>query len=170
MDKFNEDYGKLMDSYTELEKQFTKKCQELAEIKKETETGGTSGITPPSKQTAEEFFSAYPEAEQFREEVLRRANDPEYEGAKDAFTSAYISVLQSNRVKPEELVHDPDFLQRYVLDDAQLTSALLQKAAGASTDQNPAVISGNGGAMSVSLPTKPRTIADASRLAKEYFK
>ena len=163
MDKFN-DYDKLLESYNQLEKEFTKKCQQLSELKKES---GTSEQSSPL--SSEEFFAKYPDAENFKEEIFAQASSPEYADDVGAYEKAYFALLRKNYVSPDKLAGDEDFLQRYVLSNDQVVQRVLQKAVG-QRDDAPTVISGKGGSMSVALPTKPRTIKEASQLATEYFK
>lgn len=162
MDKFN-DYNKLLDSYNNLEKEFTKKCQELSQLK-----SGTSEVSPP-QQTSQQFFSQYPDAEIFREDIERGVTNPEYSEKPDAYSRAYFDLLRKNYVSKDSLAKDDDFLQQYVLADEKTVAKLLQKVSPTVTPL-PTVISGNAGSMSVSLPTRPKTIAEASKLAQELFK
>ena len=165
MDKFN-DYDKLLQSYTNLEKEFTKKCQELSTLKTQS---GTSSAEPPQKQTLEQFFDQFPEAKVFKEQIGQAIDNPQYSETTDTYTRYYFDLLRQNYVSKETLAQDDDFLQQYVLGNKEVVAKLLQKAQP-TVVATPTVISGNAGAMSVSLPTRPKTIAEASKLAQEFFK
>ena len=165
MDKFN-DYDKLLASYSNLEKEFTKKCQELADIKKQS---GTSSVEPPQQQTFDEFMAQFPEAETFKEQLGQAINNPQYSESVDAYTRCYFDLLRQNYVSKETLAQDDNFLQQYVLGNKDVVAKLLQKVEP-TVLPTPTVISGNAGAMSVTLPTRPKTIAEASKLAQEFFK
>lgn len=164
MDKFN-DYDKLLNSYNNLEKQFTKKCQELSQLK---EQSGTSQDTPPQSQTLEEFLQAFPDAEAFKEQISQAVNNPQYSDVPDAYARSYFDLLRQSYVSKETLAQDDDFLQQYVLSNKDVVAKLLQKVVPTATPV-PTVISGNAGSMSVTLPTRPKTIAEASMLAKQLF-
>ena len=165
MDKFN-DYDKLLNSYNNLEKEFTKKCQQLSELKN---ASGTSEDTPPQQQTLEDFLQNFPDAEVFKEQICQAVNNPQYSDKTDAYARSYFDLLRQNYVSKETLAQDDDFLQQYVLGYAEVVAKLLQKAQP-TVNQAPTVISGNAGAMSVTLPTRPKTIAEASKLAQQLFK
>ena len=165
MDKFN-DYDKLLTSYNNLEKEFTKKCQELSDIKKQS---GTSQEEPPQQQTLEEFLAQFPDAESFKEEISQAINNPQYQQETDAYARSYFDLLRKNYVSKETLAQDDSFLQQYVLGNKDVVAKLLQKVEP-TVSPVPTVISGNAGSMSVTLPTRPKTIAEASRLAQEFFK
>jgi len=161
MDKFN-DYDKLLASYTQLEKEFTKKCQQLAELKK---SSGTNEHSSP-QQTADEFFRDYPDAEKFRGQILQRASAPGSDG-DGAFAKAYFDLLRENYVSPEALADDEDFLQRHVINSEKFAD-VLQKIGG--SVGAPTIISGKCGQSVATLPNRPRTLKEASELAKDYFK
>lgn len=165
MDKFN-DYDKLLASYTNLEKEFTKKCQELSQLKSQS---GTSVDTPPQAQTLEQFLATFPEAEIFKEQISQAVNNPQYSESTDAYTRSYFDLLRQNYVSKETLAQDDNFLQQYVLGNKDVVAKLLQKVPQTASPA-PTVISGNAGCMSVTLPTRPKSIAEASKLAQELFK
>ena len=165
MDKFN-NYDKLLDSYNNLEKEFTKKCQELSQLKA---TSGTSSTEPPQQQTLEDFLATFPEAETFKDELAQAVNNPQYNQSCDAYSRLYFDLLRKNYVSKETLAQDDSFLQQYVLGNKDIVAKLLQKVEPTASFA-PTVISGNAGAMSVALPTRPKTIAEASKLAQEFFK
>ena len=122
------EYGKfssaeeLLKGYTELEKSFTQKCQELSALKQDIEKqqqidSGTSG--QPSPQDTRAQLTA--------EEA--KATVPTPENA-DEFSTEYASATQT--VVP------------------------------------PRVMTG-GGNVSMALPNRPKTLKEASELAKKYF-
>ncbi|MBR2974959.1 MAG: hypothetical protein IKC47_04360 [Clostridia bacterium] len=164
MDKFN-DYDKLLESYNNLEKEFTKKCQQLSQLKN---TSGTSLDEPPQAQTLQDFLATFPEAQAYKEQLSQAVNNPQYSQSTDAYTRCYFDMLRQNYVSKEALAQDEDFLQQYVLSNNDVVSKLLQKVSP-SVASTPTVISGNAGAMSVALPTRPKTIAEASKLAQQFF-
>lgn len=165
MDKFN-DYDKLLTSYNNLEKEFTKKCQELSQLKTQS---GTSSVEPPQAQTLQQFLVQFPEAEVFKDQISQAVNNPQYGESPDAYSRYYFDLLRQNYVSKETLAQDEDFLQQYVLGNKDTVAKLLQKVQP-TVATAPTVISGNAGSMSVTVPTRPKTIAEASKLAQELFK
>ncbi|HIT77227.1 MAG TPA: hypothetical protein IAD47_00355 [Candidatus Limihabitans stercoravium] len=162
------DFDALLNGYKALEKQFTKKCQEVAQLKQMCQsdthkTGGTSVLTPPLSQ--EEFFSSYPNAERFRTEIVNNVTAPKYSNCYDAYVRCYLDIVDSLDVG--KLLADKQFVQQYIVSNDAIVDAVLDKVFSANA---PVLIGGRGGNMSVALPTRPKTIAEASLLAKEYFK
>lgn len=121
------EYGKfnsaeeLLKGYTELEKSFTQKCQELSALKQDIEKqhsdSGTSGQPSPQetskKSTAEEVKATVPASE-------------------NADSSTESATKEVEAVAP------------------------------------PRVMTG-GGNVSMALPNRPKTLKEASELAKKYF-
>ncbi len=183
MNKFN-DYDSLEKSYAELEKQFTKKCQQTAELDREcrklkeeydalnTEcaflrdnAGGINAEASPP-ESAEEFFKRRPSAVNFRGEIERNVTAPGYGGCPDAYERCYLDVLEQAATAPRE--PDKDLLQQYALASPEICEAVLRKVFNGS-EEVPRVICG-GGNLSLAAPARPKTIKEASGLAKEYFK
>ena len=119
------EYGKfgsaeeLLKGYTELEKSFTQKCQELAALKQNMEqtdnnSSGTSGQPSPQQTSTQ---SAADE----------KATVPTPQSAD--------SLAESQSVE----------------------------------QQNPPRVMTGGGNVSMALPNRPKTLKEASELAKKYF-
>ena len=122
------EYGKfnsaeeLLKGYTELEKSFTQKCQELSALKQDIEQhkqneSGTSG--QPSPQTASSQSSA-----------VDTATVPAPENA-DEFSTESLSEEAHTAIPPRVMT--------------------------------------GGGNVSMALPNRPKTLKEASELAKKYF-
>ncbi|MEG1706184.1 MAG: hypothetical protein RR086_05925 [Clostridia bacterium] len=161
------DKEQLYSAYCELEKEFTKKCQQL----KELQTSGTSVKTPPQTDSVEKFFSAYPEARAYETSIVKSVSDnpKKYEEA-NGLALAYLDTICDKDFK-KTLAQDQDFLQQYIFANPKVTDYVLQNVVDTLTATHaPNLISRNNGAMSLALPNKPKTIKEASILANEYFK
>ena len=137
------DYGKfnsaeeLLKGYTELEKSFTQKCQQLALIQKQqgtsqTETTQTVEVLPPTTQTGNDV-TTIPEA----------------------------PLPASSIVAPTD-----EQLQQYLEQNPTMALKLLQQYAP--TPSAPIVMTG-GGNMSLALPSKPKSIKEATLMAQKLF-
>lgn len=150
------EYGKfnsaeeLLKGYQELEKSFTQKCQQLSALEKQitSDSSGTSvDDTSPfnnsgvqNLQVATESESAVP---------LAAADRP--------YVNASVSAPEQS---PIELI-------RQYLDDHPDAAALLSER---NNRANAPKIMTSGGNVSMALPSRPKTIREASEMAKEYFK
>ncbi len=125
--KFNS-AEELLKGYTELEKSFTQKCQQVAQLQKQME--GTSGQTPPSTTVADD-------------ETIPQSQ----------------SLVQTSAMPTEKQ------LQQFLESNPTLAFKLLQQNA---TPTSPTMIS-SGGTVSVALPSRPKTIREATLMAQQMF-
>ena len=118
------EYGKfnsaeeLLKGYTELEKSFTQKCQELAALKQDIKQQTDSG-------TSEQSSPLEPQAQSTADDV---ATVPAPSSA-DSMTESHSDEV--NAIPPRVMT--------------------------------------GGGNVSMALPNRPKTLAEASELAKKYF-
>lgn len=145
------EYGKfssaeeLMKGYTELEKSFTQKCQQLSALQKQlNETGGTSEISPPR-----EVYARQTVANVNVDTVPSEGADSP---SADGVTARNDDVLNRIRQYLDERGIAPDSLS-----DKEKNVV-------------PPKVMTEGGNVSMALPSRPRTIKEASEMAKELFK
>lgn len=132
------EYGKfssleeLLKGYDELEKSFTKKCQQLAELKNSI-ADGTNATASPSdaRQTATAGADTVPQ------------------GGEDAVAASDGSAR--------------------ALQAASSCGQQCQQALRQDEVRPPSVMNG-GGNVSMAMPSRPRTLKEASEMAKEFFK
>lgn len=135
------DYGKfnsaeeLLKGYTELEKSFTQKCQQLSLLQKQQ---GTS--QPSTEQTAE----AVPPTPTDDVDITIPKGQP-----------LNVDTTPTN-----------EQLQQFLEQNPTIALKLLQQCAP--TPTAPTVMTG-GGSMSLALPSKPRSIKEATVMAKKLF-
>ncbi len=149
------EYGKfnsadeLLKGYIQLEKSFTQKCQQLAALEKQLNGSGTSEITPPQPENAQST-------------------------ADDAVGSVPCDGADSRSQVNCSAVSNPDerIGQYHAPHPEYGTAVSPQPQEGVLSDANrqasPKVMTG-GGNVSPALPNRPRTIKEASDLAKKYF-
>ena len=86
------DFDALLNGYKALEKQFTKKCQEVSALREQLQASadtsdkhgcGTSAYAPPLDE--EQFFDSYPNAEKYRDSIVRQVTAPKYGNCYDAY-------------------------------------------------------------------------------------
>ena len=148
------EYGKfnsaeeLLKGYESLEKSFTQKCQQLSALEKKINESGTNGEPSPQREVGQSV-----------------ANDtvetvPE---AKDADSS------KPRDQRPTELT--PEVVRQYLVEHPEITAQVSQKGELSETAERvipPRVMTG-GGNVSCALPNRPKTLKEASELAKKYF-
>lgn len=154
------EYGKfktaddLYKGYVELEKTFTQKCQQLSALEKEINRG-TSENTPPQTDAAQ---SAAETAEVPQETVSSRQSG-------SVLTPEQIEqYLGSHKEYAAELFEKGGYGRNLPTDSPEDEEQTKQIPPAA-----PPLICG-GGNVSMALPSRPKTLKEASELAKKLFK
>lgn len=150
------EYGKfnsaeeLLKGYNELEKSFTQKCQELSSLRNEltkttdkNNTDGTNEPSSPSETRAQTAAAVNPNAV------------PADDDASPAVSvNAPVQQLTAEQIKQYLDAHPDE--RDLLLDKAQPQRTL------------PRVMNG-GGNVSMALPSRPKTLTEASAMAKKLF-
>lgn len=150
MSKFK-DFDSLLNSYQQLEKKFTQKCQELKQIGTSDEPAPTAVEPPP--YDAEEFFGNYPNARQYQDKIMQSIDSPNGAADKLQYMASYIDCLHDSASSDNS---------------AQQCTSEVSLGSGVA-DALPTIIAGNNGNMSLALPSKPKTISEASMMAQKIF-
>ena len=146
--KFNS-AEELLKGYESLEKSFTQKCQQLSALEKKLQESGTNG-EPSPQQTAVES-------------VANDAVDtvPETQSADS---------VESINQPPAELTQE--VVRQYLVEHPEIVSELSNQADSLSdTNQRvaPPRVMTAGGNVSCALPNRPKTLKEASELAKKLL-
>ncbi len=172
-------YGKfrnadeLWKAYGNLEREFTKKCQTL----KDYEQRFCDNSDEPQKiyerqdwrARVDNFLKQNPDATAFASEIAERLVDnPELAKNECALELAYLNVLKSNFRSPDALIRDDSFLNEYVYANETIRKRILRDYIDELSRTTFRTVTG--GRAVVTPPHKPKTIEEASRIAKEYLK
>ncbi|MBE5748346.1 MAG: hypothetical protein E7344_01805 [Clostridiales bacterium] len=138
----------LFSAYQSLEKEFTKKSQQLKELKKQYGCDNDEKVLSPQQNT-DNFATQNPTEPAFVVDNPAQAND------KNA----------------DEILADKDFMENHVFNNPKVANEVLQRYLMALSKVDlPQTINGKSGAMSLTPPKKPQTLKEASVLAKKLFK
>ena len=144
----------LLLAYQNLEREFTKKSQQLKQIQKKLSCDNDE-VLCDEKPTS-------PQADDMDNSALQNP---------DLSQKHVDNPVQTNDVFADQLVQDKDFLEKYIFANPDVTNQILQRyLLSLSQNDLPATINGSGGAMSLTPPKRPKTIKEASVLAQKLFK
>ena len=149
------EYGKfnsaeeLLKGYESLEKSFTQKCQQCAALERKLNESGTNGEPSPQKNAvqsvANDAVDTVPEA-------------PNTDGAEPVNQPAAELTRDSVR---QYLVEHPEIVEE-LSSNADSLSETNERVA-------PPRVMTAGGKVSCALPNRPKTLKEASELAKKIF-
>ncbi len=160
----------LEKAYNSLEKEFTKRCQKLAQLEKEMSEGRVD--TPDKwKAKVDKFFSETPEAKTFaREMALEISHDNTLRSRKDCLEVALNRVLVKKYRNPKDLATDEEFLMEHIIGSDFVKKAVIDRYMKDLRDGKPPVLMSRAGQNTVAPRNKPKTIADAGRLFQQNNK
>lgn len=167
----------LMDAYDSLQAEFTKKCQQLSELKKD-KTGEESlkeqvedeniktEETQFNDEDFQEFLSEFSEAKEYEEEIKNNFSSSQKSSPyKVAWAEVVLKSLKNKEGASDQIIN------QYVLSDEKFKNMVLEEYfMSLSKSQPPIVISSQSGErLSGVLPDSPKTLADAKRQVEKMF-
>lgn len=192
------DATSMLNAYKSLEAEFTRKSQRVASLEKELERM-QSGVSEESdastkeenvenrlsentpvhacskedwKDNVAEFFKANPEAEKYKKRMSRILHEnPDYMLSPKCLEVAYKLAKTEGLKQPADMIKDQKFIEEYVMSDSRIkdiiiTSYIQSLARG----KAPKVMTGSSSVqMATPIQSAPRTIREASLLAKKYL-
>lgn len=190
------DSASLLEAYNNLEREFTKKSQKLAELlknsgKNNNENSAQSVInlvennfsnqqaqTEKYKQDgwttyANDFILKNPDAKQFAGEMFEIIkNDKTIASSPNCLEYAFAIAKQKHQVSTENLLNDQTFIDKHVLNNERIKETIINDYLKSLAQGNtvPRFISGTTQNIAVTTPeTKPKTIKDASNILRKLL-
>ena len=171
----------LLKAYTRLEAEFTKKCQQLKESERRSETpelpSEREGSAPLYERDdwedkVADFVGKYPIAQDYAGEIGRvLKEDPDLAARDGCLEIALGRALAKEYKTPESIIEDETFLEKYVYGNDRIRDrvikdylAELSPLAGA-----PRTLP-HGGAAAILPPTRARSIEEAGAMAEKLIK
>ncbi len=170
----------LLKAYNHLEAEFTKKCQQLKETERRSEPSPEPSTAEGSaplyeKEDWEErvaaFLGKYPMAEEYANEIgAILLEDKDLAGREDCLDVALGRAVAKNYKKPESIVEDEAFLEKYVYRNDKIRNKVIQEyLEGLSPLVGAPRTLPHGGAAAIIPPTRPSSIEEAGAMAEKLI-
>lgn len=161
------DPKELLRAYGELEREFTRRSQKLAETERAL-ARATAPYSPSSeewKEAVDKFFSEIPAAKPFAKDMAAELlRDPKLRSDRNCLGNALVRVLAAKFRTPEQLMSDGQFLRDHVLGSAAVKAAVVEGYLKGLREGQPPVVMHEGG-VSLALARKaPKSIEEAGEL------
>lgn len=158
------DSDALLEAYNNLQSEFTKKCQTLADLKKKSEESLHVDVF---NQNLQDFLEAHPEAVNFKDMILQQVSGDKLEDS-NPFELAWGKIAMQNFKTPENLVKDSGFLEQYVFNNNEIKDKIMNDYfSQLNFADTPKLISNHAGsASSVTPRATAGSIAEAGKMAK----
>lgn len=163
-------FSELEKAYVNLEKEFTKKCQALKDLKQRV--GDNAEEKPSAPQYMQEgwvdkvqnFFEQNPTAKQFANEISKViSSDKVLASSENSLELAYEKVKASKFKTNDELVNDQNFVDGYILTNPAIKEKIIGDYLSkiVSNKGVPLMSNYGGGNVMVTPKNKPSSIKEA---------
>lgn len=173
------DTESLLSAYNNLQAEFTRKCQTLSQLQKETDNVNKQDkqITPVYlnddwNEKVFAFLENNQEAKPYAKEISQMImQDENLASSDDALSLAWSKIAIKNYKSPKDNLEDDDFIQNYVLKSEKVKNAVIKHLSSQMQNNNtPNLINSFTGGSYGSVKTKsPTTLHEAKELAKKFF-
>ena len=162
------DSAALLEAYNNLQSEFTKKCQTLADLKKKSEEGVQ---VEDLNQKLHNFLQTHPEAAEFKDRLTQQISDDKSEEDSNPFERAWGKIVMQNYKTPQNLAGDQNFLEQFIFNNSEIKDKILNDY----FDQlnftpSPKLISSHAGsASSITPKSAAKNVLEAGKMAKAIF-
>lgn len=157
----------LMRAYRELEREFTRRSQRLAEAEKRLREA-EAPFAPTReewKETVDKFFEKFPAAKPFAGRMARELmRHPELRRERGCLGDALMRVLVSEFRTPEQLMSDGQFLKDHVLTSTVVKAAVIEGYLKGLREGQPPAVMRDGGQFGPAPRRNPKSIEEAGYL------
>ena len=157
----------LLRAYNELEKEFTRRSQKLAEAERRLKESAAPYAPREEewKATVDKFFENPPSAKPFAKDMAREIlAHPELKEDANCLNNALTRVLAAKFRTPEQLLSDGEFLKDYVLTSTAVKAAVVEEYLKGLRENRPPAVMRDGGQFGVTAGRAPRSIEEAGDL------
>lgn len=186
-------YGKfkdatsLLEAYNNLQSEFTRKSQKLAQLEKETLSKEDDALHKDNsasenrevmyksatwRQMVADFLAKNPQAKSEAKEMSKiLLNNKDIATSKDCLNLAYKLSLANKYVEPASLLNNDEFLEKYVASNPRVQKLIIGNYINSLKNRPtaPATISGEPKSLSKSNAKKISTLTEARKTIEKMF-
>ena len=120
------DAESLLEAYNNLQAEFTRKCQKLAQYEKENLPPQPVYKDKDWQQKVSDFLASHCEAKPFASEISQKIlENPSIYNGENALNLAWAEIISKKYRPVEQLVNDDKFIEDYVLSNEQIRQKVL---------------------------------------------
>lgn len=178
------DADTLLNAYNSLQAEFTRKCQRLKQLEKETEekleaeiNNDQSMLIPLYErenwtEIVADFLAKNQDAKQYSQEICNEIMEHKDEYKEpNALDNAYSKILKRHLVQPETIANDGQFINDYILSNQEIKKRVMEIYLNElSNNKPPKVISKDfGGSILINKHPQPQSLEEAKSLVKQLI-
>ena len=169
------DAESMLKAYNNLQAEFTRKCQRLSELEKESKAEEESkavAVYSDEKwqEKVELFLKENPQAKEFSGKIANEiASDKSLQTSSNALELAWAKVMQREYKNPETLCHDQNFIREKILSQDEVKQQVLEEYfKSLQKGKVPPVIASSGKTASINYK-QPTNMQEAKQLVEKLF-
>lgn len=168
----------LLEAYNNLQSDYTKKCQALAQKQREEKDNENKNEISPStsnfnwEENAKTFFENNPKAKKYEDKLAHIVlEDKLMQTSANPLQSAWNKFIETKFLDEEDLISNESFLQNYIFNNSSIKNKIITDYFNSLNGVNsPTLIATQKGSESVLSPVvKPKTISEARKLVEDMF-
>ncbi len=161
------DAESLLQAYNNLESEFTKKSQRLANLENER----ILEAHEREKQTnierkVEDFTTKFELAKPFKSALKESLSNDENSNLEEVA----LSLISKSYKSAQDYASDEEFLNNYIFSNKEIKEKIIKDYLKNITQNSPIKVSSSASNISLTPPSQPQTISEAGRLAKSIIK
>ena len=165
------DTDELLRAYQSLEKEFTKKCQQLSEITKERQQDVIPAYQNQNwQERVDEFVSHNPSAKKYSQQISEMIiNDKTIASSNNPLETAWAKIVDELKT-PEQLLGDEKFVDDYILNNKEIQAKIIDNFLK-KPNISPSLIGKQSGASTILAPlVKPKNLEEANEIVRSLLK
>ena len=169
----NENFGKfkdaesLLNAYNNLESEFTKKSQRLAQLEDEKDLREIEIIKKADiDERVENYCNKFELVRPFKEKLKENLTRDENLNLEDEI----LSLISTSCNNAEGFIRDEEFLNNYVYSNQEIKDKIIKEYISKITQNSPIKVESGATSIPLSPPRVPTTIREAGNLAKTIIK
>lgn len=161
------DAESLLQAYNNLESEFTKKSQRLAQLEDEKDLREIEIIKKADiEQRVEDYANKFELVRPFKENLKTILTENENANLEDEI----LRLISNNYNNAEGFMHDEDFLNNYIYSNQEIKDKIIKEYISKITQNSPIKVESGMSNIPLTPPRVPTTIREAGNLAKTIIK
>lgn len=168
-------YESLEKAYSELQSEFTRKSQELSQLKKNSadkvEESTPAYLKEDWANNVSNFFEEYAFAKDYKNEISKiLVEDEKIKYSNNPLTQALLKILSQKAFTPQKMVEDEKFLNDYIFSNQNIREKIIADyVEQISQKSTPPFITKSFGSSIASNSSKPKTLKEVKELVEKMF-
>ena len=165
------DAKNLLEAYNNLQSEFTRKCQKLAEYEKNAQKENDEKNDCKEYKDIDDFVNSNMGMDKYKKEIAEIISEEELSNLPNKYQVAYI-IAKKLESESANLLNNPEFLDKNIINNPLVKDKIISNyLSNLNNVSAPSIISGNATSVYFSpTKSKPKSIKEAGELFSKMLK